>query len=36
VSVQFPQNVKAAAVSVLASGNSAEKFWYTNVPTEFL
>jgi Peptide N-acetyl-beta-D-glucosaminyl asparaginase amidase A len=36
VSVQFPRNVKAATVSVLASGNSAEEFWYTNVPTEYV
>lgn len=35
VSVTLPQNVKSAVVSIMASGNSAEEFWYTNVPTEY-
>lgn len=36
VSLTFPPNVKTAVVSLLASGNSAEEFWYTNVPTEYV
>lgn len=32
----LPRNVKAAVVSLMASGNSAEEFWYTNVPSEFV
>jgi hypothetical protein len=36
VSIQFPMNVKAATVSILASGNGAEEFWYTNVPSEYV
>lgn len=36
VSIQFPRNVKAATVSILASGNGAEEFWYTNVPSEYV
>jgi Peptide N-acetyl-beta-D-glucosaminyl asparaginase amidase A len=31
-----PRNAKAAIVSVLASGNGAEEFLYTNVPTEYV
>ncbi|KAL3422344.1 peptide-n4-(n-acetyl-beta-glucosaminyl)asparagine amidase a [Phlyctema vagabunda] len=31
----FPRNVERAIVSILASGNGAEEFWYTNVPTEY-
>jgi hypothetical protein len=36
VSITFPKNVKTAIVSLLASGNGAEEFWYTNVPSEFV
>lgn len=36
VSIRFPYNVKRAMVSLLASGNSAEEFWFTNVPTEYV
>ncbi|KAH7342499.1 peptide N-acetyl-beta-D-glucosaminyl asparaginase amidase A-domain-containing protein [Rhexocercosporidium sp. MPI-PUGE-AT-0058] len=35
VSVTFPRNVERAVVSILASGNGAEEFWFTNVPTEY-
>ncbi|TVY67406.1 Peptide-N4-(N-acetyl-beta-glucosaminyl)asparagine amidase A [Lachnellula suecica] len=35
VSFTLPRNSKRAVVSVLASGNGAEEFWYRNVPTEF-
>lgn len=31
----LPRNVERAVVSILASGNGAEEFWYTNVPTEY-
>lgn len=36
VSLSLPRNIKTAVVSFLASGNGAEEFWYTNVPTEYL
>ncbi|PVH80011.1 hypothetical protein DL98DRAFT_492036 [Cadophora sp. DSE1049] len=35
VSVTFPRNVERAVVSIIASGNGAEEFWFTNVPTEY-
>jgi hypothetical protein len=35
VSFTFPRNAERAVVSILASGNGAEEFWYTNVPTEY-
>ncbi|KAJ5118670.1 hypothetical protein N7476_011027 [Penicillium atrosanguineum] len=35
VSINFPQNVKCAVVSILASGNGNEEFWYTNVPSQY-
>ena len=35
VSFTFPRNVERSVVSILASGNGAEEFWYTNVPTEY-
>ncbi|KAH9211409.1 peptide N-acetyl-beta-D-glucosaminyl asparaginase amidase A-domain-containing protein [Leptodontidium sp. 2 PMI_412] len=35
VSATFPRNVERAVVSILASGNGAEEFWFTNVPTEY-
>lgn len=36
VSLSLPRNTTTAVVSLLASGNSAEEFWYTNVPSEWL
>lgn len=36
VTLSFPQNIKTAVVSLMASGNGAEEFWYTNVPTEYV
>ncbi|KAF3922751.1 hypothetical protein ABW21_db0208347 [Orbilia brochopaga] len=30
--ISVPSNVKKAVLSVIASGNSNEEFWYTNVP----
>lgn len=36
VTVSLPRNIKTAVVSLMASGNSAEEFWYTNVPTEYV
>ncbi|RDW66978.1 hypothetical protein BP5796_09727 [Coleophoma crateriformis] len=36
VSLTLKRNVKTAVVSLLASGNSAEEFWYTNVPSEYV
>lgn len=35
-SITFPRNVERAVVSILASGNGAEEFWFRNVLTEFL
>jgi hypothetical protein len=34
--VIFPRNVERAVVSILASGNGAEEFWFRNVATEYL
>lgn len=36
VSFTLPRNVERAVVSVLASGNGNEEFWYRNVPTEYI
>ncbi|KAI0900707.1 hypothetical protein F4806DRAFT_449632 [Annulohypoxylon nitens] len=36
VNLTLPRNVKSAVVSVTASGNSEEEFWFTNVPTEYV
>lgn len=36
VTLSLPRNIKTAVVSLLASGNSAEEFWYSNVPTAWL
>lgn len=36
VSLTLPRNIKTAVVSLMASGNSAEEFWYTNVPSEYV
>ncbi|CZT40840.1 uncharacterized protein RSE6_00504 [Rhynchosporium secalis] len=35
VAINFPRNVERAVVSIIASGNGAEEFWFTNVPTEY-
>lgn len=35
VSLTFPKNAERAVVSVLASGNGNEEFWYTLVPSEY-
>ncbi|KAF8536727.1 peptide N-acetyl-beta-D-glucosaminyl asparaginase amidase A-domain-containing protein [Trichophaea hybrida] len=32
---RFPANTIRAVVSISASGNQDEEFWYTNVPTEY-
>lgn len=36
VGIAFPRNVDKAIVSVIATGNGAEEFWYTNVPSEYV
>ncbi|XXG96921.1 hypothetical protein Hte_003212 [Hypoxylon texense] len=36
VNLTLPRNVKNAVVSFAASGNGAEEFWFTNVPTEYV
>ncbi|KAF2966268.1 hypothetical protein GQX73_g7305 [Xylaria multiplex] len=36
VDLALPQNAKTAVVSIMASGNAAEEFWFTNVPTEYI
>ncbi|KAI1091468.1 hypothetical protein F5B19DRAFT_262821 [Rostrohypoxylon terebratum] len=36
VNLILPRNVKTAVVSVMASGNGEEEFWFTNVPTEYV
>ncbi|GAP90132.1 putative peptide-N4-(N-acetyl-beta-glucosaminyl) asparagine amidase A [Rosellinia necatrix] len=36
VDLTLPRNVRAAVVSIMASGNAAEEFWFTNVPTEYV
>lgn len=35
VSLSFPRNVERAVVSIFASGNGNEEFWYTDVPGQF-
>ncbi|KAI0128313.1 peptide N-acetyl-beta-D-glucosaminyl asparaginase amidase A-domain-containing protein [Xylariales sp. AK1849] len=35
VNVTLPRNIESAVVSITASGNSAEEFWFTNVPSEY-
>ena len=35
VSFSIPRNVERAVVSILGSGNGAEEFWYTKVPTQY-
>ncbi|KAK6510581.1 hypothetical protein TWF506_009684 [Arthrobotrys conoides] len=35
-SVSVPKNVKTAKLSIIASGNAEEEFWYTNVPDELV
>ncbi|KAK6511684.1 hypothetical protein TWF481_000592 [Arthrobotrys musiformis] len=34
--VSVPKNVKTAKLSIIASGNAEEEFWYTNVPNELV
>lgn len=34
-SLSFPRNVERAVVSVFASGNGNEEFWYTDAPGQF-
>ncbi|KAI0407020.1 peptide N-acetyl-beta-D-glucosaminyl asparaginase amidase A-domain-containing protein [Xylaria palmicola] len=36
VSLLLPRNARTAVVSLTASGNAAEEFWFTNVPTEYI
>ncbi|KAI1659327.1 hypothetical protein F4813DRAFT_29006 [Daldinia decipiens] len=36
VDLTIPRNAKNAIVSVTASGNGAEEFWFTNVPSEYV
>lgn len=36
VSMTLPRNIEKAIVSVLATGNGAEEFWFTNVPSEYV
>ncbi|KAI0192758.1 peptide N-acetyl-beta-D-glucosaminyl asparaginase amidase A-domain-containing protein [Xylaria flabelliformis] len=36
VDLTFPRNTITAVVSIMASGNAAEEFWFTNVPTEYI
>ncbi|KAI1781260.1 hypothetical protein F4818DRAFT_33819 [Hypoxylon cercidicola] len=36
VNLTLPRNTKHAVVSLAASGNGAEEFWFTNVPTEYV
>ncbi|KAJ8132261.1 hypothetical protein O1611_g1360 [Lasiodiplodia mahajangana] len=36
VKLTLPRNAKTAVVSIMASGNGAEEFWFTNVPTEYI
>ncbi|KAI1860096.1 hypothetical protein JX265_010020 [Neoarthrinium moseri] len=31
----LPRNIKNAVVSIMASGNGAEEFWFANVPSEY-
>lgn len=35
-SITFPRNAERAVVSILASGNGAEEFWFRNVLTEYM
>ncbi|KAI0428169.1 peptide N-acetyl-beta-D-glucosaminyl asparaginase amidase A-domain-containing protein [Xylaria sp. FL1042] len=36
VNLTLPRNARTAVVSIMASGNGAEEFWFTNVPTEYV
>ncbi|KAI0871609.1 peptide N-acetyl-beta-D-glucosaminyl asparaginase amidase A-domain-containing protein [Hypoxylon argillaceum] len=36
VNLTLPRNTRTAVVSIMASGNGAEEFWFTNVPTEYI
>lgn len=35
VNLTLPRNIKQAVVSIIASGNGAEEFWFTNVPSDY-
>ncbi|KAI8630820.1 peptide N-acetyl-beta-D-glucosaminyl asparaginase amidase A-domain-containing protein [Xylariaceae sp. FL1651] len=35
VNLTLPRNTEMAVVSIMASGNAEEEFWFTNVPTEY-
>ncbi|KAI0181234.1 hypothetical protein GGR52DRAFT_24737 [Hypoxylon sp. FL1284] len=36
VNLTLPRNAESAVVSLMASGNGAEEFWFTNVPSEYV
>jgi len=36
VDLTLPRNAATAVVSIMASGNAAEEFWFTNVPSEYV
>ncbi|KAF8887761.1 peptide N-acetyl-beta-D-glucosaminyl asparaginase amidase A-domain-containing protein [Infundibulicybe gibba] len=36
VNVTLPENTVEAYIEILCSGNSAEEFWYSNTPDEFI
>ncbi|KAI8957927.1 hypothetical protein F5Y11DRAFT_61718 [Daldinia sp. FL1419] len=36
VDLTIPRNTRNAVVSIMASGNGAEEFWFTNVPSEYV
>jgi hypothetical protein len=35
VNITLPRSVRSAVVSIMASGNGAEEFWWANVPSEY-
>ncbi|KAH8196210.1 hypothetical protein TruAng_009626 [Truncatella angustata] len=35
VNLTLPRNIKQAVVSIIASGNGAEEFWFANVPSDY-
>ncbi|KAK6529445.1 hypothetical protein TWF281_008618 [Arthrobotrys megalospora] len=35
-SISVPKNLKKASLSIIASGNNDEEFWYTNVPDDLV
>ncbi|KAI1262332.1 peptide N-acetyl-beta-D-glucosaminyl asparaginase amidase A-domain-containing protein [Xylariaceae sp. FL1019] len=36
VNLTLPRNAKTVVVSIMASGNAEEEFWFTNVPSEYV